>query len=502
LPVHVIAYYHRVMLRLIFSVLVLILLGINAAAQSSWVISNATIIDGTGRARKVGSVRVAGDTIIDVGNFKPRKAEAVIDARGLVVAPGFIDIHNHSESGLQREGTAANQVSQGVTTLIVGPDGGSPRSLLEYFSRLSGKISVNVGSFMGHGTLRSIVMGSDLRRPASAAEIKRMSDLLDEAMRAGAFGLSSGLEYDAGFSATTEELIALSKVAAKHAGIYMTHMRDEEEGVLDAIREAIRIGREARIPVQISHIKMGNPSVWGRSADAIRLVNEARRAGQDITADAYPYTAWASTITVLVPSRKHEDRSEVQKGINAIGGADKVLITSASKFPTYEGKTLADISTMTGKTPVEVYIDIVKNGGAGVVGHGMSEADVRTFYTTPWVMVSSDGGIGSRHPRGSGTFTRVLGRLARDERWFSLEEAVRKMTSMPAQRLGLTNRGLIRKGYKADLVLFDPATVADRATFTEPGLLSTGMRAVFVNGVKVWDGEKVTGALPGSILKP
>ena len=471
------------------------------AQTNSYVIRNATIIDGTGKPGRIGDVRVEGDMIVAMGKVKPKNDEQVIDATGLVLAPGFIDIHNHSETGLLREGTAAKQVSQGITTVMIGPDGGSPESLSDYFVKLQGKIGINVGAFIGHGTIRRMVLKDDHKRAATPDEIGQLERLVDAAMRQGAFGLSTGLEYDNGFSATTEELIALSKVAAKYGSIYMSHMRDEEEGVLNAIREAISIGREAKIPVQISHIKMGNSSVWGKSADAIALVNEARRSGQDVTADAYPYTAWASTITVLVPSRKHDDPAEVEKGIKAIGGADKVLITSSREFPAYEGKTLEQAAAIAGKTPVETYIEIVKRGGAGVIGYGMTESDVKAFYQTPWVMVSSDGGIGSRHPRGTGTFTRVLGRFVRENKWLSLEEAVRKMTSAPATRLGLKDRGTIAKGMKADLVLFDPNKVIDRATFTEPKLLSGGVKSVFVNGTQVWNGEKVTEKMAGQILK-
>lgn len=469
--------------------------------QPAVLIRNATVIDGTGKAAFRADVRISGGKITGIGKLKPSKGDEVIDAAGLVLSPGFIDIHNHSESGLVREGTAANQVSQGITTLFVGPDGGSPWPVADYLTKLAGKTAVNVGAFVGHGTLRLQVMKDGLARPATESEIAAMAELLEQAMSDGAFGLSSGLEYDAGFASTTEELIALAKVAARHGGSYMTHMRDEEEGVLNSIREAIRIGREAKIPVQISHIKMGNSSVWGKSVNAIALINEARRGGLDITADAYPYTAWASTITVLVPSRKHDDPAEVEKGIAAIGGAEKVLITSCRAFPEYEGKTLAEAAVMSKTTPVEAYIEIIKKGGAGVVGFGMTEADVKNFYQTPWIMVSSDGGIGGRHPRGTGTFPRVLGRFVRENKWLSLEEAVRKMTSLPAQRLRLKDRGTIRKGMKADLVLFDPSAVIDRATFTEPQIISDGVIAVFVNGELVSENGKATGKLPGEILR-
>lgn len=475
---------------------------IRALSQSRPVLFiNAAIIDGSGRASFRGDVKIKNGKIVKIGNIKPSKDDEIIDAKGLVLAPGFIDIHNHSESGLLRDGSAANQVSQGITTIMVGPDGGSPWTLSEYFSKLEGKIAVNVGAFIGHATVREEVLKNDYQRKATDEEIGAMVKLVDQAMREGAFGLSSGLEYDAGYMASIEELIALSRVAAKYDGIYMSHIRDEEEGFRAAMEEAIRIGREAKLPVQISHIKMGNRNVWGKSAEAIQLIETARNAGQDVTADAYPYTAWASTITVLVPSRKHEDRTEIETGLANVGGAEKVLITSHSANRSYEMKNMAEIAASKNISPVDLYIEIVKNGGAGVVCNSMSEDDVKAFYQRPWVMVSSDGGIGSRHPRGTGTFTRVLGRFVRDNKWLSLEEAIHKMSAMPASRLSLKDRGLIKKGMNADLVLFDASTVIDNATFAEPQTFSTGIRATFVNGTLVWDGAKVTGETPGSILR-
>lgn len=493
----------NIMPRFALSLLASILVFVTAvpAQTRSILVKNAAVIDGTGKAAFTGDVRINGDRITKIGKIKPSKNDDVIDATGLVLAPGFIDIHNHSESGLLREGTAANQVSQGVTTVIVGPDGGSPLPLSEYFAKLEGKVAVNVGSFIGHASVRGEIMKTDTRRAATAAEIAAMEKLVEQAMTEGAFGLSSGLEYDTGFMATTEEMIALARVAAKHDGIYMSHIRDEEEGFRAALEEAIRIGREARLPVQISHIKMGNRNVWGKSAEAIALIEAAKTAGQDVTADAYPYTAWASTITVLVPSRKHEDRAEIEKGLANVGGADKVLITNHAANRNYEMKTMAEISASKNISPVDLYIEIVKNGGAGVVCNSMNEDDVKAFYTRPWVMVSSDGGIGSRHPRGTGTFTRVLGKFVREDRWFGLEEAIKKMAAMPAARLGLRDRGLIKKGMKADIVLFDPKTVIDKATFADPQSLSIGIKVVFVNGVKVWDGSKTTNTTPGSILR-
>ncbi|MFL6468298.1 MAG: amidohydrolase family protein [Pyrinomonadaceae bacterium] len=469
--------------------------------KRSVVFKNATVVDGTGKPAFNGDVRLEGDRIVKIGKIKTSNSDEIIDATGLVLAPGFIDIHNHSESGLLREGAAANQVSQGITTIMVGPDGGSPWPIAEYLKKLDGKIAVNVGSFIGHAEVRTQVLKEDYKRAATADEIALMAKMVEQAMNEGAFGLSSGLEYDVGFMATTEELITLARVAAAHDGIYMSHIRDEEEGFRAAMEEAIRIGREAGLPVQISHIKMGNRNVWGKSAEAIALIEAAKKAGQDVTADAYPYTAWASTITVLVPSRKHDDPSEVEKGLANVGGADKVLITNHAANRDYEMKTMAEIAASKNISPVDLYIEIVKNGGAGVVCNSMSEDDVKAFYTRPWVMVSSDGGIGSRHPRGTGTFTRVVAKYVRENKWFGVEEAVHKMAAMPAARLGLKDRGLIKKGMKADLVLFDPKTIADKSTFAEPQKISAGVDRVYVNGVLVWNGDKVTGDMPGAILR-
>lgn len=475
---------------------------VDSIVVTSRVIVGARIIDGTGRPGFRANVRVEGDRIAAIGSFKPRPGEDVIDAAGMVLAPGFIDIHNHSTDGLSTTPSAPTQVSQGITTLAVGADGDSPWPLADYFAKLTQKgIAVNVLAFAGHATVRERVMGKDWNRAAAQKEIGEMAKLVGQAMSEGAFGLSSGLEYDVGLSATTEELIELARVSSRYGGIYMTHMRDEEEGMLDALREAVRIGAEARLPVQISHIKMGNRNVWGQAPKAIAVINRARRAGVNITADCYPYTAWASTITILVRSRRHEDNREVEIGLRNIGGAGKVLITNCKAHPEFEGQTLEEIARSTNTTEIAAYQQIVRDGGASIVCSSMNEADVRAFYRQRWVMVSSDGGIGSRHPRGAGTFTKVLGRFAREQRWFSLEEAVRKMTSMPAARLGLKDRGLIREGMKADLVVFDPKRVADRSTFKEPDLISEGVSRVFVNGEPVWTNGKTTGRLPGSVIR-
>jgi N-acyl-D-amino-acid deacylase len=432
---------------------------------------------------------------------KARPGDEVVDARGLVLAPGFIDIHNHSERGLNSSPEAATQVSQGITTLVIGADGSSPWPVRAYLEkRAESGTAVNLMTFIGHATVRQRVMGRDYNRAATEEEIAGMKQLVEQAMNEGAAGLSTGLEYDVGHASTTEEVIELARVAARHGGIYMSHIRDEADLVMDALEEAIRIGREARIPVQISHIKLGTVGVWGKSREAVALINRARQSGVDITADCYPYTAWASTIAVLVPSRRHDDPAAVGKGIDDVGGAANVLITRCGAHKDFEGLTLEEIARRKGITPVEAYIQIVKDGGASVVCSSMKESDVRFFYRQPWVMVASDGGIGQPHPRGAGTFPRVLGRLVRERRWISLEEAIRKMTSAPASRLGLKDRGMIRKGMKADLVLFDARRIIDRSTFKEPQLTSEGVRTVYVNGEPVWEANKTTGRLPGAVI--
>jgi len=469
-------------------------------------VTGATLLDGSGREPlKDAVVLVSGDSITAVGRRGrvsiPAGAQ-VIDAAGLTLAPGFIDTHNHSDRGLDEESTAATQVSQGITTVAVGQDGGSRWPIGEYLKKLeTNPVALNVLTFVGHATLRSNIMGENTNRTTTNVEIAKMKQQAEQAMREGAFGLSSGLEYEVGKPATTEEVTALASIAGQYGGIYISHIRDEADKAFDAFAEAIKIGRDGRVPVQISHIKLGTVGVWGRARDAVSLITKARKRGQDVTADCYPYDAWSSTIRVLIPSGRHDNQQDVQRGIDDVGGPANITVVSCRAHPDFEFKTLEQIARQLNVTSVEAYMRIVRDGGAGIVCHSMKEDDIRTFYQQPWVMVSSDGGIGSRHPRGAGTFPRVLGLFVRQQHWLSLPEAIRKMTSLPASRLGLRDRGLIKPGFKADLVLFDPATVIDRSTFAEPLLVSTGIKRVFVNGVEVWNGTMVTGKKPGLPLR-
>lgn len=469
-------------------------------------ITRGTLIDGSGRAPvRDAVVIIKGDSIVAVGRhgqLKVPEGARVIDARGLIVAPGFIDTHSHSDRGFDEDPTAATQVSQGITTVAIGQDGGSALPVGEFLSKLDrNPVALNVLTFVGHATLRVQVMGSNTNRPATTGEIEKMKQLTEQAMRDGAFGLSTGLEYETGKPATTEEVIALAGVAGRFGGIYISHIRDEADQTFEALAEAIRIGREGHLPVQISHIKLGSVAVWGRAPQAIALIDKARRRGQDVTADCYPYNAWSSTIRVLIPSGRHDNKDDVARGLADVGGAENITITSCRAHPDYEFRTLEEIARQQNITPVELYMRIVRDGGASIVCHSMKDKDIRAFFRQPWVMVSSDGGIGSRHPRGAGTFPRVLGRFVRELHWLALPEAVRKMTSLPAWRLGLKDRGLIRPGYKADIALFDRDRVIDRSTFQQPQLTSAGVSRVFVNGLEVWREAATTGNRPGLALR-
>lgn len=472
-----------------------------SSAQSCWTIVGARVADGTGTALRSASVEVCGDTISRVGAFRPPAGDRVVDGRGLVLAPGFIDIHNHATEGLARDPAAESQVSQGITTLVVGADGESPWPIAGYLGeRRARPAAVNILALVGHATVREKVMGPDFRRAARPDEVVAMAELVDQGMREGAVGLSSGLEYEVGSYSETPELVALARASARHGGFYMTHIRDEADKSFEAFGEAIRIGREAGSPVQISHIKLATVNVWGKAREAVRLFENARASGLDVTADCYPYTAWHANIEVLVPNKKYDDPESVARALADVGGAGNVTITGSRAHPEYVGRNLEALAAAQSTTPVELFIRIVKEGGADVIGHSMKEEDVESFYRQPWVMVASDGGIGSSHPRGTGTFPKVLGRYVREKRLFSLSEAIRKMTSLPARRLKLSDRGRIARGMKADLVLFDPITVVDRSTFEDPAVLSVGIRLVVVNGRPVWENGKSTGKAPGRVL--
>ncbi|MDP2958778.1 MAG: D-aminoacylase [Longimicrobiales bacterium] len=481
-----------------------------APAADTTLITDVRIVDGTGAAARNGAVRLDGDRIVEVGELRARRGEQIVEGGGLVLAPGFIDTHSHHDRGLLEAPDALAAVSQGVTTVVVGQDGGSVQPLAELFARVEATPpAVNVASFSGHGTLRRQVMGDDYRRPATDAEVEAIAALLKADMDAGSLGLSTGLEYASGMDATTEEVIALARVAGAAGGRYMSHLRSEDRGLFEAVDEIIRIGREADIPVQVSHMKLAMKSLWGRADELLARLDSARADGVDVTADVYPYLAWQSTMTVLFPDRAYT-REAAAFALDELAPPDGMILGTFTPEPSYEGKTLAEVAELRGEDPVTTYlalIDMVYGPGApedadeGIVARSMDPGDVATLLRWPHANVCSDGELDGPHPRGFGSFTRVLAHHVREDRDLGLEEAVHKMTGLSADHAGIRNRGVIAPGAYGDLVLFDPATVQDHADFGSSRAPSTGLAGVWVNGVRVWEGAAVTGAHPGRVIR-
>ena len=467
-------------------------------------IRNARLIDGSGAPARTADVRIAGDRIVAVGQLSAAADDRVYDAGGLALAPGFIDTHSHHDRGLDTARDAAAMVTQGVTTIVAGQDGGGI-DLAARFAQLERQpAAVNVASYAGHGAIRDRVMGKDFAREATAAELRRMEGLLVTEMDAGALGLSTGLEYDPGIYSTPAEVLALAKVAAAAGGRYASHIRSEDRGFWDAIDELIAIGRQHRMPVHVSHIKLGMHDLWGQAAKLIGVLDRARGEGVQLTADIYPYTYWQSNLGVLYPKRNFADRAETEFVLSHVALADDIIFNSFRAHPDYAGKTLAQVAALRGTPPARTLMDLLAEPGgeaAGIVAKGMSDADVERLIQWPFANVCSDGQSRGLHPRGFGAFARVLGPWVRDKRLFPLEEAVRKMSSLSAANVGIVERGLIAPGYFADLVVFDPATVADRADFGHAQDPAVGVRTVWVNGQVVFDNGKTTNAYPGRPLR-
>jgi N-acyl-D-amino-acid deacylase len=491
-----------------------------AQTVSTTLIRNAMIMDGRGTPARRGDVRVSGDHIIGVGTLSPLASDRILDAHGLALAPGFIDTHSHHDRGLVsrngRGGAPANgvdpraglaMVSQGVTTIVIGQDGGGS-GLAELFAGLEARpAAVNVASYVGHGAVRGKVLGEDFKRAATPDEIERMKALVRDDMNAGALGLSSGLEYDPGIYSTPDEVIALAKVAGDMGGRYISHIRSEDRWFWSALDEIINIGRVNHMPVQVSHIKLGMVDLWGRADSAIHVLNRARASGVQVTADVYPYTFWQSNFGVLFPKRNFSDSVEAAFVLAHVARADGIIFNSFARHPEYVGRNLAEVATMRGTSEVRALLDLLAEpggSGAGIVARGMDDADVEKLIRWPFANVCSDGTSTGLHPRGFGSFSKVLGPYVRDKKLFSTEEAVRKMSSLAATNVGIRERGLIEPGYFADLVLFDPATVKDNSDFGPPGTaqrLASGVQTVWVNGQIVFDNGKVSGAYPGKVIR-
>ena len=496
-------------------------------------ITGARIIDGAGNPWYRGDVYLRGDTIalIEIGR-NSHAAKKTVDGTGLVLAPGFIDIHTHARRAILDIPTAENYARQGVTTLIEGPDGSSPIPLRAYLEQVAAvTTSVNFGAFIGQGAIRESVLGPNDRKP-TPDEMTRMLEIVRQGMRDGALGLSTGLFYVPGTFTPTEEVTALARAAGAMGGIHISHMRNEAKDVLKSVNETIAIGEDGGLATQITHHKIIGKGNWGASTETLAAVAAARVRGVDATIDQYPYTASSTGINALLPAwaqdggreatLKRLKDPETRARIKAVvmdnimfdrGGGDpkNIQIASAGFDPTLAGKNLAQITAARGVevtigNAADTALDIVERGGASAIFHAINEDDLVKILRDPNTMIGSDGevikfGVAAPHPRGYGTFARVLGRYARELKVITLQDAVRKMTSFPAQRLGLFDRGLVRPGMKADLVLFDENEIGDRATFEKPHQYAVGVKAVLVSGEIIFDGEAMTHARPGKILK-
>ncbi len=496
-------------------------------------ITGGTLIDGTGSARRRADIAIIGDRIalISATTVPSSRAARVIDATGRIVAPGFIDLHAHLDPLPELPG-AESHLRQGVTTAVGGPDGGSPWPLGAYLAeREAAGVGPNVAFQVGHNTIRRSVMGMADRAP-TAAELTRMQGMVARGMGDGAWGLSTGLKYLPGAYSNVDEVVALARVASDSGGIYTSHLREEGLGLLESVAEAIEIGRRARIPVVLTHHKAVGTPMWGKSVTTLAMVDSARRAGVDIMIDQYPYTATHTGLSILIPAWASADgdsafrrrvanpvlRDSIERGIifnilNDRGGGDLARVQfSRVRWKTdLEGKTLRDWAVERGLQPTpengaKLVIEAELAGGANAIFHVLHEEDVKRIMRHPQTMIASDGrlsrpGDGHPHPRAYGTFPRVLGRYVREERVLELEDAVRKMTSMPAARVGLEGRGVIAVGSYADISIFDPVTVADRATFAAPHQYPVGIDYVIVNGKLAVDGGRFSDVRAGRVLR-
>lgn len=477
------------------------------ALAGDLLIRDALLVDGTGTPPRRADVRVVRDKVAAIGELEANPGETVVDAHGLVLAPGFIDTHSHHSWGLEKKREALPVVSQGVTTIVIGQDGGSENPIAEVFGKVEAKpAAVNIASYSGHNSLREKALGKDFKRKATPAEIEKMRRLLAADMKAGALGLSTGLEYDPGIYSDKGEVLALAREVAKYGGRYISHMRSEDRELWAALGELIDIGREAKIPVQVSHAKLAMTDWWGQADRFLAVLDKARAEGIDATLDVYPYPNWQSTLTVLWPKRDFDSRATAEFVLEHLAPADGLLLSNFTPDPTLVGKTVADVAGMRSIDAPAAAMALIREaeaakGEVNVIGTSMDERDIAALIAWPHANICSDGQLEDLHPRGAGAFTRVLRVYVREKKRLTLEQAVRKMSGLAAEHMGLTDRGEIRVGAAADLVLFDPATVADRATTKEPGALSIGIARVWVNGALVYQDGKATGAYPGRALR-
>lgn len=513
------------------SYLPLILLSFSTTAQTfDTVIKNGKIVDGTGNGWYWGDVGIQNGKIMKVGQIDATEAKNVVDAKRMIVAPGFIDVHAHIEGNDILVPTADNFIHDGVTTVVTGNCGSSNVDMANYFHRLdSVKTSINIATLIGHNSVRRAVMGEEDRKP-TAQEQQQMETLIEEAMKQGAVGFSTGLIYVPGTYSSKQEVIDLAKAAAKHNGVYASHIRDEGDNVLEAIEEAINIGRQANMPVEISHFKVTYKPNWGRSVHTIDAIEKARKEGIDVTIDQYPYVASSTSLDTTLPTwafsggrdsllyrlADPDIREKIKKEMLAtlkrkqLKNYSYAVIARFSADSTLNGLSISEANKIRGRKAkaseeVETIFSMVSTGRVQMVFFSMNEEDLRRIMQYPFNMAASDAGIvrfgsGMPHPRAYGTNARILGMYVRDLKVIRLEEAIRRMTSLPAQKFQLQGRGLIREGMSADIVVFDEHTVADQATFEKPHAYSTGFEYVFVNGERVVSSGKHTGMRSGTVV--
>jgi N-acyl-D-amino-acid deacylase len=505
--------------------------GAVSAQKYDLILTNGRIVDGSGNPWYYGDVAVHNGKIVAIGKLNPSDAIRLIDVTGLIIAPGFIDVHAHIERNDLEVPTADNFIFDGVTSVITGNCGGSKTDLARYFFQLDSiKTSINIATLIGHNSVRNAVMGSSRRDPSADEQIQ-METLVENAMRAGAVGLSTGLIYTPGTYSKTSEVIGLAKAAARHNGVYASHIRSEGDHVTQAIEEAINIGREARMPVEISHFKVTYKPNWGRSVSTLAQVEKARLEGVDVTIDQYPYIASSTSLNTVLPTwvfsggkdslltRLSNDASRKQIKAEMVRILKRkqmkdyayAVVARYAADTTLNGKNISEINRMKGRKAKAMeeagtILEMVENGSAQMVFFSMHEDDLQRIMQYPFGMFASDAGIarfgeGSPHPRTYGTNARVLGHYVRTLKILRLEEAIRRMTSLPAQKFQLRDRGLIREGMAADIVVFDERTVMDQSTFTRPHAYSTGFAFVIVNGAITLQHGKHTGARNGAILK-
>ncbi len=487
--------------------------GETSNSPSTWIIKNALIYDGLGGDPINADVRFKEGIITGVGIFDAEPGEMAWDANGLALSPGFIDPHSHHDTKLMNDRAPKSALAQGITTIVSGLDGGASTfgapfvSIANSFAEFEkNPAAINLAYFAPHDTYREIVMKQDFKRPATINELDQMKQMLRRDLEAGALGLSTGLEYEPSLYSTIDEVIELAKVAAEYGGRYSSHIRSEDIKVTEAIDEVLTIAREANIPANISHIKLAMYALYGQSSDVIRKLNDARNQGLNITADIYPYDGWKAPMAILMPARDYTDRAAAEYALGSIASPASITITDYDGEPTYIGKTLAELAAEKNMDPVDLLMQLLQraereNIEERVIGRNIGKEDIQNFMQWPYTAITTDGGIDDNHPRGQGTFSRVLALYVRDENVLSLSEAIRKMTSLSAQNLGISNRGTLKPGFAADLVLFDPTTIQDHATFEDSLQYSTGIEAVWVNGELVMEKGNITEARPGQIIR-